>query len=146
MDEGQAFYVPPTPSALSGASIHVLRPALLKMLHRSFFRALRPHPVSQDRGGIPPPPPAFCHGALHADGVNVYRTKMRQQKRRYGIASILSPACGMALFLLGMSAMGDGLRRGDFSPGIYDLSRDVSSTRSAASAAAPAAVSSSREP
>ena len=71
---------------------------------------------------------------------------MRQQKRRYGIASILSPACGMALFLLGMSAMGDGLRRGDFSPGIYDLSRDVSSTRSAASAAAQAAVSSSREP
>lgn len=38
------------------------------------------------------------------------------------------------------------LKRGDFSAGIYDLSKAVSSPKSAASAAAPAAVSSSREP
>ena len=38
------------------------------------------------------------------------------------------------------------LEKGDFSTGVYDLSRAESSARSAARAAAPAAVSSSREP
>ncbi len=38
------------------------------------------------------------------------------------------------------------LEKGDFSTGVYDLSRAESSVRSAARAAAPAAVSSSREP
>jgi phosphate:Na+ symporter len=38
------------------------------------------------------------------------------------------------------------LEKGDFSTGVYDLSRAESSPRSAARAAAPAAVSSSREP